>query len=564
MRKWREDFLSFCNHKVYMIMLALTGVMGYGFLITHQTIGIDDTPYTYYFEEGLNVIVGRWFMYLLNKVFHVADFSPFVTDLAGVLIFMVAVTVWCTLLYSICGDRVPKWGYLFFSCIFLSCPLVAEVYTYYLHNGISVGYLCTGISLCFFRELVDGVANRKQVLVSASGTAVFLFVALGCYESFMIVWLLGVFLVLLTMRYMGIGCKVFLPFAAGAVAAVLALVLRSVMIAGTTAVFDLGYMKEEAVQRSVTEMVGWLFEPGALGEFAMAVKRIYVMYFAFAYAYYPIRVFVWASIFMVIFSVYRAIRQKDAWIAALTVGSFAAAFLLVIVEGKATLYRSAQFLPVVCGYGAFLFAHAVGGLKGRKITLPWKRKDGANGACGYKVCSKVACVVLAAILWNQCADLNHWFYIDWMKYESAKAMVQQIAVELERNYDTSKPVVFTGTYQTPKSIIEDAYVDYNSETFRKMKNLTSLLDEHLLEKFYRGEYGVWVAQTPSLSVLDWGINAFGTDEELVKFFAMHGYEIIANTDAARFEEAQAKTVDYPHFPEEGSIVDMGDYIVVHF
>ena len=42
-----------------------------------------------------------------------------------------------------------------------------------------------------------------------------------------------------------------------------------------------------------------------------------------------------------------------------------------------------------------------------------------------------------------------------------------------------------------------------SMVLKWMHRLTDFVDEHLLEKFYR-EYGVWVAQTPSLSVLDWG------------------------------------------------------------
>ncbi len=33
-----------------------------------------------------------------------------------------------------------------------SSPLISEVFTYFLHNGIAIGYLCCGISLCCVRE----------------------------------------------------------------------------------------------------------------------------------------------------------------------------------------------------------------------------------------------------------------------------------------------------------------------------------------------------------------------------------------------------------------------------
>lgn len=557
-QKWKRDFLYFGRNKGYLLMLGLTAVFGYGFLISHQTVGIDDTPYAYYFEEGLNAIVGRWTLFLLNKVFHISDFSPWITDLAGVLILAAAVTVWCTLLYSVCRDRVSLWGYVFFSCIFLSCPLISEVYTYYLHNGISIGYLCTGISLCFFKELSDragergkrkeGAAGSRQFILPELGTAVFLVIALGCYESFMIVWLLGIFLVLLTKEYAGFSSRVIFLLALGAGAAAAALLLRSIMISGVIGIFGLGDMRDEAVQRSVGEMLGWIFRPKALAEFGMAVKRFYVMYGVFALAYYPVRIFVLSSAVMAAAGLYAALRRRKGWIPLLTLGCFGACFLLVIVEGKVTLYRSAQFLPVVCGYGAFLAAGAAAKLR---------RRMG-------RVCRCVMIFVLLVILWNQCFDMNRWFYVDWLKYQAAAETAKEIWLELERNYDTDKPIVFTGTYGVPRGITADAYVGYGTETFYRMKRLTDFVDPHLLEKFYRGEYGVWVAQTPALSVLDWGINAFENDEELVWFFAMHGYEIKGNRDQELFEKAMADSAEFPHFPEQGSIADMGEYIIVHF
>ena len=117
------------------------------------------------------------------------------------------------------------------------------------------------------------------------------------------------------------------------------------------------------------------------------------------------------------------------------------------------------------------------------------------------------------------------------------------------------------TCALPKSIVKDAYVGYNSETFYRIKRLTDPIDEHLLEKFYR-EYGVWVAQTPALSVFEWGVNAFESDEELARFFAMHGMEIKANTEQAYFAEASEYFLEMPVFPQEGSIEDRGKYIIV--
>lgn len=559
MQKWKDSFFALYNNRLYRTALILTALCSYGFFVTHHTVGIDDTPFSLYFEEGLNAIIGRWFLYVLNKVYHVAEFAPFLLDLAGVLVLMAAAVVWGTLFYSICRERVPVWGYLFFSCIFLSCPLLAEVYPYHLHNGVSVGYLCAGISLCFFRELTENMGGLKNILGRAFGMAFFLFVAIGCYESLMIVWLLGLFLVMLTENYMNISCKVFRLLGIAALSAVAALLLRSVMIGGLIRIFDLGYLREVADQRTVGDVFGWLFRADAAAEFAMAVKRFYVMYFAFAWAYYPIRIFVTASFFVGLYGLYSAVRRKNPWILLLTIGCFICCFLLVPVEGKATLYRAAQFVPVMCGYGAFLAAFAVERLRKGQEGLsekPNKRQDRIG-----KLAAAVLVFVLSAVLWNQCFEMNKWFYVDWQKYESAVSLARQIDTALKKDFDTSKPVVFIGNYTTPKSIIKDAYVDYGTETFFRIKRLTDPVDEHLLEKFYR-EYGVWVAQTPALSVYEWGVNAFESDEELARFFAMHGMEIKANTNKEYFDEASEYFINMPVFPAEGSIEDRGEYIIV--
>ena len=161
-------------------------------------------------------------------------------------------------------------------------------------------------------------------------------------------------------------------------------------------------------------------------------------------------------------------------------------------------------------------------------------------------------------------DMTKWFYIDKQKYDAAVKTVDQIALDLEQNFDTSKPVIFTGDYEIPYSMIQDAYVSYGSTTYFKMKRLTDLIDPDLLDKYNRGSKGVWVAQTPALSVIDWGRYAFDSDAELVKFFAMHGHSLVAEEDISLYEGAEKESLELPHYPQEGYIVDKGDYIIVHF
>ena len=552
-------------HKGYVFFLALTAACSYGFKITHQTMGIDDTPYAYYFEEGLAAVVGRWVLFVLNKVFSISEFAPFVTDLVAVLILAAAVTVWGALFYSILGDRVPRCGYWLFSCIFLSCPLIAEVFTYFLHNGIAIGYLACGISLYSFREILELINEEtgkngwkriwnERFAMRLALALLMLTLALGCYESFMIVWLTGVLMVLGAERLTG-GKKTFVKLCVAAVTAACSVLLRALVIKAVIGFFGLSYLQDAAVQRSFGELLGWIMEPGAKAEFAMILKRLFVMYGVFGNAYYPIRIFVSAAVVLCIYSIWKSISQRDGWILVLQALCFGAAFLLAVVEGKATLYRSAQFLPLFCGYGSLIAASMVWEIADKVRSKSWL----AKGLQGIFLLGAVS------VLWNQCTDINRWFYVDYLKYEYAKEYMENVAYAIEAGYDCSKPVVFTGNWENPEEIVDAAYVDYGSETFFRMKNITDRMDEHLLEKFYRN-YGVWVAQTPELSVISWGKHAFGTDEQLIAFLRFHGHEFRPLTDEVLYEEAENYAIEYdlPHFPQKGSIVEREQYILVHF
>lgn len=564
-----------CENRLYMGILLLTAVCAYGYKVTNVTIGIDDTPSLYYFEEGLIAIVGRWVLFLLNKVISLAEFVPFVTDFAAVLLLIAAAIVWSALFYSVFGEKIPVMGYAHFAAVFVSCPLISEVFTYFLHNGIAIGYLSCAVSLCFMREWQSSIRKQRNgsglgeklfcpAVTKLAAAAIFLWIAMGCYESFMILWLAGLLLLLLSERIC-LGTEhtartgergVFGTLAGGALAALAAVLLRSLMIVVLTKAFRLEYLQGEAVQRSVTEMLGWMVQPGAFGELAMILKRTFVLYGVFAYAYLPIRIFVLSAVVITVVTLVRVIRGRDVWALILLPAAYLAAFSLLFIEGKATLYRSAQFVPVFCGYGALLFAYIIYELTGspgrgvhRKLCL------GMRG---------IAVAVLVVITWNQCMDMTKWFYIDKQKYDAAVKTVDQIALDLERDFDTSKPVIFTGNYEIPYSIIQDAYVSYGDRKYYKMKRLTDLIDPDLLDKYNRGSKGVWVAQTPALSVIDWGRYAFDSDAELVRFFEMHGYRLVACGDIDRYAEAEEASLELPQYPQDGYIVDKGDYIIVHF
>lgn len=562
MKNWKRDVEYFLQRKIYWLALGLTALGGYGYLITHGTVGIDDTPFHLYFSEGLSAYVGRWVIYMLGRVVCLAEYAPFLTDLAGVLFLTAAAVVFSVLMRHILGDAVPFYGYLFFGCFLVANPIWAEVFVYFLHNGVGLGYLFLGISLCFAVHAAE--QTKRAYLLSA----LFLWLAVGCYESMMVAWLTGFLLLMLAKRYAGGRQRVIPELLAGAAVMAGAMALRTVWLPVFKAVFGLNRLREVADTRSVAEMINWIGNAERRADFVMALKRAYIMYGVFAYAYYPIFLFVLAAALILIAGFCRSLRRKEGWTGFLSAAALASCFLLIPIEGKVTLYRSAQFLPLVSAFGALLFSR----MAEKAIAVFSKEKARENAGIGGRLRRRapgtvraVTLVVMAVLLYDQCADLNRWFYVDDMKYQAAKETASQISYELGKNFDLSKPVVFTGTYEIPSGIVKDAYVPYGTPVFSRMNRLACIVDPHLLEKFYR-DRGVWVAQAPTLSVIEWGRTAFDNNKELANFFGMHGDSFVPVMSMEEINAAQdyALREGLPRFPAQGSIVDAGEYIIVNF
>ena len=109
-----EEMLDLLKQKKYMIPLLVTAIFSYGFMVVNPTIGIDDTASERFFQDGLEPYMGRWTLFLLNKVLRLAEFAPLITELIGVIFLILSVTLWCVAFKRIQSSKLPLWGYTFF------------------------------------------------------------------------------------------------------------------------------------------------------------------------------------------------------------------------------------------------------------------------------------------------------------------------------------------------------------------------------------------------------------------------------------------------------------------
>lgn len=221
--------------------------------------------------------------------------------------------------------------------------------------------------------------------------------------------------------------------------------------------------------------------------------------------------------------------------------------LMVLIEAAPTFYRASQYIPLYVAFAVLLLSF-------------WLQKYQKRKWVSY-----VGIAIAIVGIYNQAFEMNHWFYVDYMKYEDAKNTMTRIATDLYSDYDYTKPIIFTGNYAVPNSLIEDTHVSYDSWQFKCIARITDVVDVHLKEKYY-GPYGYNFSETPMNSVINWGIRAFDNNGcELISFWEMHGYDdFMVCTEMEYYDYAKEIASEMNSYPKSGYIQETDDYIIVNF
>lgn len=547
MKEMREELFFFLRQKFFVVIVSISAACSYGFAITHESIGVDDTIADLYLNDGLEAFMGRWTVYLVNKLFRIGGFTPFITELGGVLLLLTAVVLFCVLIRRIFGDRIGILGYTAFACTFISFPFISEVWVYYYHDGVDIGYVFLALSLLSF---MSGFHERekprpKDLLASM----VFLWAAVGCYESFIIAYAVGVLTILFFQGMMDrellnfrVIQKLFLCGCIMAGCIILRILMQKIIIA----VFSLQWLGELAASRDVKDGLRVFGDENWLSNFFMLMKRYWLVYFVNASVYFPVAIYVMSLAVNGIASVVCAVKKKNGWYLLLFLGMVITPAMLSLAVMTAPLYRTCQYMP-------FFVASAV--LLIYLFFIKYMKKYG--GA--------VFTVLAACLVWNQAYESNRNFYTDYLKYEYDKEVMIAIAEQVNREYGKGAEVIFTGSYRIPYELVKDYYAGYSSEEFQRISKLTDWLDPHLKEKYY-DSYGYCFGGEAQYSVIEWGLYAFENPGlELQHFLQMHGYELqVMTTDDEMREKAVNFAEGLPGWPEEGSVVEWDGYVIVNF
>lgn len=500
-KKYKLACQSLLAKKSFLIALVIVAVLGYGFAITHTSIGIDDTSFLRYYEQGLDIKLGRFLPVLIYKIPKMLQFNPMWLDSMGVLFLVLATLILCIFIKKISEDQLPYLFYLFLGGLFLSYPIINEIFIYMTTSLIlGLGYLLLVLSIIFAYETIH---CRKKRLLPFLITIGCLGGAISIYESFaqafLVLFLLTMYVEIYVSKNQITWKETIKTFISYMIILFITVVLGEMLVHGYWLIRKI----DTASAKNIAANTIYWLEPTTLSAkinfFLTSMKQNYIEPIG---NYVPITIFA-ISLIVGLLGTILAKNKNKLQLFIIFFASFLANFALSVLMGIAAPHRTLQSVSL---FIAFYFAFSY-------VTL------------NKKILKIIAASCLCYLVLFQTSELNSWFYNDYIRYEEERRIVAQVAYELEKNY-SHLPVVFTGNVELSSRI--------------KMN------------------------QTNGSSIINWGLVAFAEDaSELYNFFKLEGFDIPKAT-AEQYQEGKAKSENLPKWPSQGSIVQERDYIIVHF
>ena len=412
--QYLDGIKYFLKHKLYYIPVLLVAIFSYGFLVTHYSVNIDTLSAERYFEEGMLLGQRRITATIIHKIFNVMEFNPFFADGLAVIILILSAIIMCALFKKIAKDKLSLASYTIFSCLFLSYPLINEIFVY-TPSGISIslGFLIVSIVLIIMYESLNNIKIGNVIFASIG-----LFLATSLYESFFTVYFVGIFIILILyclankVQFKEM-CIIFLIlFIPAIIGAVLEFTLPEIIIK----IFEV----EINTNAEKSILYG---ELGIIGGIKNVGITMLEKYFINGMFYLPIAVFVFSNIACIISGIALSVKNKNFTFILLFLGLMIGTISLSILKGEAAAYRTCQTFQVFCPFAIIILYEIINEHKKQAIKI-------------------ITTAVAGILIFYQVKNLHTIFYLNYQRYEEEKNTLTKVCNEIEMKYGTEKPVLF--------------------------------------------------------------------------------------------------------------------------
>lgn len=529
--QYKDEIKEFFSNKKYYIPVLLVALFSYGFLLTHYSVNIDTLSSDRYFEEGVLLGQGRLTATIVHKIFNVMEFNPFFVDGIAVVILILSAISMCALFKRIVKDKLSMASYTIFSCLFLSYPLINEIFVYTPAGlSISLGFLMVSISLIIMYETL-----KKIKLANVIYTGIILFLATSLYESFLAVYLVEMFIVLI-LHYLvnklqpkEIVEMFFMLLLPALICVVLEITLPGLIIR----IFEIE-KNTNAEKNILYSKLGIIEGIKNLG-ITMLEK-----YFINGLFYLPITVFVFSNIACVISGIVLSIKNKDFMFSLLFLGLMLSTISLSILQGQAGAYRTCQTFQIFCPFVVIILYEILNNYKNQVVKI-------------------TTTILVGVLIFYQVKNLHTYFYLNYVRYEEEKNTLIKTCNKIEEKYGTEKPVIFCGSYNFSKYLRDRIYVKKEDPRMEIARSVIKKFDKTAY--IYNQDYKY--IETNINSYLEWSQLAFQeVNAELFKWIDILGYKI-KPADKNMLKETRMYLKNRKEEEKfETEIIDMKDFIIV--
>lgn len=514
----KQGFKKFLLNPLYIFPVLISTILCYAYYLTHETVTIDSLSSDRYYH-GLLVAQGRLTATIIENYLGFEHLPIAVENIIGLICFILGATVFC-IIFDKAKPQSNVLPYTFSTCLYITFPLMNE---YFMFKG---SVLTTGGSILLVSFALYFALKIKNLIASILISSIFIFFAYSWYESFILVYIGAVFLLLILLADGQKSQK--------------ELFFNGFWLAPT---LFLGFSLEEIISNAIINIcnitqdnnnavgTAWLSSSATLKSFFYDFVYSFVSKI-FCYAPFTI-LFIFLAVAFVLMILQTKSTKKPILIF-FYLGLALTVFFLSIYRGAELAYRTEQGIPFYISAITLLLSSKIINLNGKKAL---------------KIIASLSLVIILTV---QICSSNYWYHVNVLRDKEEKQVVCNIAKDLEK-YDKNKPVIFIGYYQLSNNI-KDKYTVKKDSVAGRIINYTS--------KKAKKSYTYTACQTSISSYISWSTYSFSSaNVELKKFFNSCGYDFKLGTNE-QFKEATKKYINIPSYNDSGYILDAGDYIVV--
>lgn len=522
------------SKSIYSIPVIFTALLSYAYTLFNFVPGIDDLATEFYLTGGL-LAQGRFTNTLLSVFSGFWESYPFAQDFIAVILIVIAAAYLSSCLYIISEGKISITSLTVFSCLFISCPLITEIFMFCGASfNFGVAFIATTVAAKYG---YTGVLQKKAKHIVLSFFIMFFIASL--YEAFFSVYASVIVFFFITeyiysdsknkktiISYIKRGSAL-IPVLAVAIVAELAV---SKALMSLLKIEEASYLSNTLTPR--------YFSEGFIGTFIIMIKEV-IAYHLTGFWNFPVAIVNLSLLILFVFSVYSLVKTKKFTLPFLFICAIFCVFLMSLVLGGQAKPRTLESMYITNAFAFMLVAESVRRRKAKFI----------------KQCFSFLICLL--IVW-QGSYMTKLFFYEKNKFDAECTTIEEIYFDVKENYDTDeKPVVWVGSYDLTTAQKDKIFITDDALGYRILNRLTN----GFLDSVYDPSDSGYI--TPrnavlSVSTVNWMIDGLrGKNTELYTYLDYLGLEYIP-ADKSMYDKAATLSENM----ENNTVKETEDFIII--